>query len=95
MSRARAWLLIDAARAHGEQSEPDHEIGDLQEILLSCWEVMTPEQRSRVYKEHADKVEDWVPEDSDPDERIAAARELLLNLDAIADAVIAKRKRRL
>lgn len=80
--------LIDAARAHGEQSDPDHEVGDLQGILRDCWAVMTPEQRKEVYDLHEDNVADWVPEET-------TAPDVHLNLDAIADAVIATRKRRI
>jgi hypothetical protein len=41
-----AELLLEAARLHGENSEPDHEVGDLQSLFLACWSVMTPEQRA-------------------------------------------------
>lgn len=37
--------LIDAAKQHGEDSEPDHEVGDLQDLLRAMWELLTPEQR--------------------------------------------------
>ncbi len=39
-------LLVEAARLHGENSEPDHEVGDLQDFFLACWYVMSPEQRA-------------------------------------------------
>ena len=42
------WKLIEGARSHGEESEPDHEVGDLQAFLLACWAVLTPELRSLV-----------------------------------------------
>jgi hypothetical protein len=46
--------LLDAARAHGEESEPDHEVGDLQGYLLSAWEsYLTSPQRVQVYNAHA------------------------------------------
>ncbi len=41
-----ANLLLEAARLHGENSEPDHEIGDLQDLFVACWLVMSPEQRA-------------------------------------------------
>jgi len=41
-------LLTAAARAHGEISEPDHEVGDLQEILTSCWKRLSHEERGGV-----------------------------------------------
>ena len=37
--------LIEAAKQHGEDSEPDHEVGDLQDFLRAMWELLTPEQR--------------------------------------------------
>ena len=41
-------LLLAAAQSHGENSEPDHEVGDLQTIFQACWSVMTPEQRAEM-----------------------------------------------
>lgn len=41
-----ANLLTEAARRHGENSEPDHEAGDLQDFFFACWLVMSPEQRA-------------------------------------------------
>ncbi len=41
-----AILLMEAARLHGENSEPDHDVGDLQDLLFACWLVMSPEQRA-------------------------------------------------
>ena len=37
---------IAAARTHGEDSEPDHEVGDLQDFLRVAFRLMTPTQRS-------------------------------------------------
>ena len=42
--------LIEAARRHGEDSEPDHEVGDLQDILRAAWEELTPDQRRWVIR---------------------------------------------
>ena len=41
-----ASLLIQAATLRGENSEPDHEVGDLQDLFLACWHMMSPEQRA-------------------------------------------------
>jgi hypothetical protein len=51
--------LLRAARAHGDASEPDHEIGDLQDLVRRCWEVMAPFQRQQVFNEAADLL-DWL-----------------------------------
>ncbi|WP_201863082.1 hypothetical protein [Microvirga soli] len=34
-----------AAFVHGEESEGDHEVGDLQDLLRAAWALMTEEQR--------------------------------------------------
>jgi hypothetical protein len=36
---------IHAAFVHGEESEGDHEVGDLQDLLRAAWALMTEEQR--------------------------------------------------
>lgn len=38
--------IVEAATLHGEESEPDHEVGDLQTALREAWKRMTPAQRS-------------------------------------------------
>lgn len=38
--------LFSAADAHGEDSgEPDHTVGDLQDLLRETWSLMTPSQK--------------------------------------------------
>jgi hypothetical protein len=56
MPSDRCERLIAAAKKHGENSNPDHEVGDLQDILRSCFEVMTPEQRKQVFETHSELV---------------------------------------
>lgn len=41
--------LIAAATKHGEESEPDHEVGDLQEYIRSAWAVLTEAQKTAVF----------------------------------------------
>jgi len=60
----RIEQIIAAARAHGEDSEPDHEVGDLQEVLRACWSTMTQKARLSVAAKFADLVDDWGPEDT-------------------------------
>jgi hypothetical protein len=38
-------FYIGAAQKHGEDSEPGHEVGDLQAFLRAAWKLLTPEQR--------------------------------------------------
>ena len=52
--------LLATARAHGEESDPDHEVGDLQAVLASCWRRLTEAQRREVYDEHAELVREWL-----------------------------------
>ena len=38
-------FYLDAAVAHGVDSEPEHEVGDLQDHLRTLWGLLTKEQR--------------------------------------------------
>ena len=38
-------VFIKAAVRHGEDSEPDHEVGDLQDYLRAAFRLLTPEQK--------------------------------------------------
>lgn len=49
--------LIKAAEAHGQDSDPDHEVGDLQDILRTCFIVMEDKQAQEVLDEHYEKME--------------------------------------
>lgn len=52
--------IIDGAFSHGELSEPDHEIGDLQTALRACWERMTHEQRKAVLSDPwVEEILEW------------------------------------
>lgn len=46
-------FYLDAAKQHGEDSEPDHEVGDLQAFLTVAWSLMSPSQR-REFALHVD-----------------------------------------
>jgi hypothetical protein len=37
--------LLEAAQAHGENNEPDSEVGDLQQLFHAAFRLLTPEQR--------------------------------------------------
>ena len=60
MATAELERIFAAAKAHGEASEPDHEVGDLQAVLVSCWARMTQEQRREVWAEHLENVTAWL-----------------------------------
>lgn len=38
-------FYVGAAQSHGESSDPDHEVGDLQDFFRAAFKIMTPEQR--------------------------------------------------
>lgn len=40
-------LVLKAAEQHGKESEPDHEVGDLQDALHVVWDLLTPGQKSQ------------------------------------------------
>lgn len=65
MKNPELEALFLAARTHGQCSEPDHEVGDLQDVLRTCWLKMSTDQRAAVYKEHAHLIEEWLS-DADP-----------------------------
>ena len=68
--------LIEAARRHGEDSEPDHEVGDLQDVLRAAWAELTPDQRRRVIRS---------PDVSNVIEAASADLPLLQNVGDLAD----------
>lgn len=52
--------LLACAEQHGRLSEPDHEVGDLQEIIFSCWKRLSPELQRQVYDENKHLIRDWL-----------------------------------
>jgi hypothetical protein len=60
--------ILEAAKAHGEQSPPDefgtHEVGDLQDVLRQCWNVMDAERRQAIADHWVvkDLLENWEPQ---------------------------------
>lgn len=56
---ALAKKLMDAAQRHGEQSAPDHEVGDLQQIISRCFEEMTASQVRSVMRIFTNLLNDW------------------------------------
>lgn len=52
--------LFDAARTHGEDSEAEHEVGDLQSLLMEAWSLLSVEARGRLVKsDAAQAVLEW------------------------------------
>lgn len=44
--------IIAAAQRHGTDSEPDHEVGDLQDALRLCWSRLSTTQQKSVLAEY-------------------------------------------
>ncbi len=51
-----AEFYIEQAERHGELSDPDHEVGDLQQYLRQAWALLSPEQRIAFAR--SDEVQD-------------------------------------
>ncbi len=58
-SRDDLEALLGAAAAHGRESEPDHEIGDLHGILRAAWELLTPAQKRQLWDSQRDLLDQW------------------------------------
>jgi hypothetical protein len=52
--------LLEACREHGEQSEPDMEVGDLQQIVRDMWLRMTPQQQRAMAPEWRAFIDEWL-----------------------------------
>jgi hypothetical protein len=37
-------IIVKNATKHGEDSDPDHEVGDLQDVIEECFNLMTESQ---------------------------------------------------
>lgn len=55
--------ILAAAAEHGAQSEPDHEVGDLQDVLSYCWAKLSEKNREEVYKHFKPTIDAWLTDD--------------------------------
>jgi hypothetical protein len=46
-------FYLQAAEKHGRESDPDHEIGDLQQFLRAMWRLLSAEQK-HAFANHPD-----------------------------------------
>ncbi len=51
--------ILEAAQAHGEDDDPEHEVGDLQGIIHTMWGVLSDEQKAVVVASTADLLDEW------------------------------------
>lgn len=42
-------VIFQSARKHGEESELEHEVGDLQDALQLAWQMLSKDQRCELY----------------------------------------------
>jgi hypothetical protein len=50
-------FYLNAAEKHGADSEPDHEVGDLQDLMRALYERLTDSQRAAFAKDpHVHRV---------------------------------------
>jgi hypothetical protein len=54
-------LILAAAEIHGEEADPEHEVGDLQEVIYEMWSVLTDDQKAVVVASTAELVDTWGP----------------------------------
>jgi hypothetical protein len=52
--------ILSAAARHGLASEPDHEVGDLQDALRAAWSLLAPRQRRGLYDAHFRLHDHWI-----------------------------------
>jgi hypothetical protein len=51
--------IIGAAAKHGHDSEPDHEVGDLQDALRLAWAELTPAKRKKIHAAYFETHDHW------------------------------------
>jgi hypothetical protein len=61
---------IRAAEQHGQDDDPDHEVGDLQDHLREMWKLLTPDQQAAFAEspEVRERVELGIGSDEDEDD---------------------------
>lgn len=63
MSKSFVSKVLAAATAHGEQGDPDMEVGDLQLLVRDLWQSMTLRQQQEFSRHDMwrDLIANWVP----------------------------------
>jgi len=62
--RGREWTkllrrLFAAAERHGNESDPEHEVGDLQDLVRLLWSRVDVSARESIWHAVADQLETW------------------------------------
>lgn len=58
----RLEALLEAAEAHGRESDPDHEVGDLQDLVRACWARLPEADRAALHEDFSDALRLWAAE---------------------------------
>jgi hypothetical protein len=58
-SRAALDVALDSAHQHGLDSDPDHEVGDLLELVEALYKYMPEESRREALLDYAEGRELW------------------------------------
>jgi hypothetical protein len=51
--------LIEAAKKHGDEGEPDHEVGDLQEIARYLWSQLPLSSKKTTMEHFESYLYEW------------------------------------
>ncbi len=59
--------ILQAAEAHGEESEPEMQVGDLEQALRVAWELLPGAERLKMVESFEVKeILSWLPEREPP-----------------------------
>lgn len=89
MGNSTLKMIFDAADAHGEDSgEPDHTVGDLQDLLREAWNVMSVKQKEALLRSDAmdNLIECGAREEFDIDDLIKSMKSETAASKAMASA---------
>ena len=58
-------FIFDSAQLHGQNDDPDHEVGDLQDALRIAWELLDESGRSDLVRRFVDEVATDLPSEAE------------------------------
>ncbi len=50
--------LLDQAEEHGKEGDPEHEVGDLQDMLTACWKFLAMAEKHSVVLQFTEDEDD-------------------------------------
>jgi hypothetical protein len=54
-------IALNSASEHGAESDPDHEVGDLLELIETLWRHLSPDQQRAALLDYGEGRELWSP----------------------------------